>query len=86
MFGWQIFFFSPKGQLIKSDNKAGFVLKIYSVFPMKILIDNHQERNNAEQRELWFLPSFQDPSQSSTCFLGFLDQCLARSLFGHTHK
>lgn len=52
MFAWQIFFFPPQGQLIKSNNKAGFVLKIYSVFPMKIIIDNHQEKNNAEQRAL----------------------------------
>lgn len=52
MFAWQIFFFffPPKAQLIKSVNKASFVLKIYSVFPMKILIDNHQESNNAKQR------------------------------------
>lgn len=85
MFAWQTFF-SPKGQLIKSDNKAGFVLKIYSVFPMKILIDNHQENNNAEQRELQFLPFFQDPSQRGTHFLGFLDQCFTGSLFGHMHK
>lgn len=65
MFAWQVFFL-PRGQLIKSDNKAGFVLKIYSVFPVQILIDNHQENNNAKQRELWFLPFFQDPSQRST--------------------
>lgn len=37
----------PKGQLITSSNKADFVLKIYCVFPVKILIDNHQENNNA---------------------------------------
>lgn len=64
MFAWQVFF-SPKGQLIKSVDKAGFVVKIYSVFPMKTLIDNHQENNNAEPRELWFPPSFQDPSQKA---------------------
>lgn len=47
MFVWQIFFFF-KGQFIKFDNKVGFVLKIYSVFLMKILIDNYQENNNVE--------------------------------------
>lgn len=25
-------------------------MRIYSVFPMKILTDNHQENNNVEQR------------------------------------
>ena len=54
MFAWQIFFSPPKGQLIKSINKAGFVLKIYNVFPMKILIDNHQENNNVEHQSSGF--------------------------------
>lgn len=86
MFAWQIFFLSLEGQLIKSDNKAGFVLKIYSVFPVKILIDNPPGEQQRRAKRALVSPILPAPSRRSTCFLGFLDPRLAQSLFGHMHK
>lgn len=40
----RIFFCLSKGSPYSCMRKVGFVLKIYSVSPMKIVIDNHQEK------------------------------------------
>lgn len=86
MFAWQIFFFLPKGQLIKLDDKAGFVLKISSVFPVKILIDNPPGEQQGRAKRALASPIPPAPSRRSTCCSGFLGPWLAQSFFGHMHK